>query len=226
MATLKQKKAFREIGVNGGNISKAMSSAGYSPSVSKRTDKLTNTVGWKELMDKYLPDSKLGEKHQQLLNSTKVEHMVFPLGPKGEDDPDMSGARPELEEDGSEEDMDALEAPERTTLTDEQIKKMLAGVSCTVKQIVHGNTARHVYFWASDNKAVKDALDMAYKLKGHYASEKSSVIVGHIEITPEIMAKSKSFDEYYKEHIGGNSTSVHPRLDPVTPTEDGDGSTD
>lgn len=56
MPTIKQRKAAIEVGVNGGNISKAMRTAGYSENASKRTDKLTQTRGWAELMEEYLPD--------------------------------------------------------------------------------------------------------------------------------------------------------------------------
>jgi hypothetical protein len=72
MPTLKQKKAFVEVGVNGGIISKAMRDAGYSSSVSKRTDKLVKTKGWQELMNTYLPDSLLGRKHRQLLEKKET----------------------------------------------------------------------------------------------------------------------------------------------------------
>lgn len=71
MATIKQRKAFAEVGVNGGNISKAMAVAGYGKSVRKRTDKLTSTKGWKELMDQFLPDTLLAKRHQQMLNKTE-----------------------------------------------------------------------------------------------------------------------------------------------------------
>lgn len=94
-----------------------------------------------------LPDEVLGEKHRALLNSTRLEHMVFPLGPK----------------DGEIDD---------TKLTDEEIVLLLASVNCTVRKIVHGDIARHVYFWSVDSSAVKGALDMAYKLKGLYAPDK------------------------------------------------------
>lgn len=169
MATLKQKKALKEVGVNGGNISKAMKKAGYSDSVSKRTDKLTQTKGWKELMEQYLPDDMLAQKHQELLNSTGIDHLVFPLGPKGEDDDNFSGGT--VDKSKKKDDIHV----ERTTLTDKEIIKMLADVNCKVRRIVHGETARHVYFWSADNKARKDGLDMAYKLKGSYASEKVDV---------------------------------------------------
>jgi len=45
-----------------------MSVAGYSPSAVKRTNKLTETDGWHELMAKHLPDSALAKKHRELLN--------------------------------------------------------------------------------------------------------------------------------------------------------------
>jgi len=127
-----------------------------------------------------LPDDLLGEKHRALLTSTRLDHMVFPLGPKDEDDINLSGGRVKKEVTG--EAKMPEEHKERTTLTDKEIIAMLASVNCTVRRIVHGETARHVYFWAADNRAVKDALDMAYKLKGKYAAEKSINI--NIDATP------------------------------------------
>lgn len=88
-----------------------------------------------------LPDELLAAKHLALLNSTRIEHLIFPL--------------------------------ETPALMDADIVGMLAEVNCTVRKVIHSETARHVYFWASDNKAVKDALDMAYKVKGNYAPEKT-----------------------------------------------------
>ena len=67
MATIKQKLAFKEV-VKGSTLTKAMSVAGYSPSAVKRTNKLTETDGWHELMAKHLPDSALAKKHRELLN--------------------------------------------------------------------------------------------------------------------------------------------------------------
>ena len=59
MATLKQKKAIDNAVENGGNVSKAMRDAGYSPNTAKNPSKLTNTSAWAELMDIYLPDDML-----------------------------------------------------------------------------------------------------------------------------------------------------------------------
>lgn len=73
-ATIKQKIAFQEIGVNGGNISKAMIKAGYSDREGKiRTDKLTKTKGWEGLMETYLPDSALAKVHKEGLSAVKKD---------------------------------------------------------------------------------------------------------------------------------------------------------
>lgn len=83
MATTKQKRAFDEIGVNGGNITKAMKVAGYSKEVAKRTDKLINTKGWKELMDKHLPDDLLAKKHREGLEATTKKPQLVGRDDKG-----------------------------------------------------------------------------------------------------------------------------------------------
>ena len=77
MPTIKQKKAFKEIGVNGGIISKAMVVAGYTKEVSKRTDKLTKTKGWQELMEHHLSDRLLAKVHREGLSATeKRPHLI------------------------------------------------------------------------------------------------------------------------------------------------------
>lgn len=72
MATIKQKKAFKELVVNGGNISKAMLTAGYSSTIVHATEKLTRSNGWQELMQKYLPDEELAKVHSEGLKATKI----------------------------------------------------------------------------------------------------------------------------------------------------------
>ena len=207
MPTIKQKRAVKKIVENRGNVSKAMLEAGYPPTTAKNPKNLTDSKGFKELMEENLSNDKLLKKHEQLLNSTKIEHMIFPLGPKDEDDPNLSGANPNDEEgsdaDGEPESTMPEEYRERTTLTDKEIIEMLSEVNCKVRRIVHGQTARHVYFWASDNKALKDALDMGYKLKGSYAPEKSQAlnlnIDARLEANPEIEALNKEYEEKMRQ---------------------------
>lgn len=57
--TIKQKRAIELAVENGGNVSKAMRDAGYSPATAKNPDKLTGTSTWAELMEAYLPDDML-----------------------------------------------------------------------------------------------------------------------------------------------------------------------
>jgi len=134
--TIKQQIAATKIMENRGNVSKGMLEAGYSPATAKNPMNLTKSLGWGELMNKFLDDKKLMAKHKKLLNSMSIGHMVFPLA-----------------------------------MTDEEITKLLKSVNCTPKKFMHGDTANHCWFWMPDNRAVKDALELAYKIKGRFPKE-------------------------------------------------------
>lgn len=149
---VKHKKVLDLMVENGGNVSKAIRDSGlYSPSQAKHPEKILDSKTWNEVVEDALSDSVLMEKHKELLNSTRIDHMVFTLGPK------KTADKKEGED----------------CLSDEEIIEMLAEVNCKVRRIVHGETARHVYFWSNDNKARKEALDMAYKIKGRYSDDAS-----------------------------------------------------
>lgn len=72
MATIRQKKAFDKTLENGGNVSKAMSKSGYSKAMAKNPQKLTQSKGWQELMDKHLPDDLLAKVHREGLEAGKT----------------------------------------------------------------------------------------------------------------------------------------------------------
>lgn len=74
MPTIKQKKAFNKIVENRGNVSKTMLEVGYTENSAKNPSNLTDSKGWEELMEEYLPDSLLGKRHKELLN--KREHIA------------------------------------------------------------------------------------------------------------------------------------------------------
>lgn len=79
MATLKQKEAFKRITENHGNTSKTMLQVGYRYNTAKKPSNLTESIGWKELMDKHLSDRLLAKRHQELLNKREkviIEHKV------------------------------------------------------------------------------------------------------------------------------------------------------
>jgi hypothetical protein len=164
--TAKQQFVVGRLVENGGSgktetITAIMLAAGYSPATAKTPQKVTESLGFQELLEEVMPDNELADIHRGLLQARKLDHMVFPLGPKDEDDPNFSGANPnenQVEKAGVH--------VERTTLSDQEITRLIADVGGTVRRIVHGDTARHVYFWAPNDKARHDALKLAYDLKG------------------------------------------------------------
>lgn len=189
----RQLRAIAIAAENGGNVSRAMREAGYSPKTAENPSKLTTTPAWKDLMEKHLPDSLIGETHESLMKSQTMDHMVFPLGPVEE----FSGGKTKKKSAPAAIDVtNSEEHKERTTLTDKEIIEMLAEVNCTVRRIVHGETSRHVYFWSPDNNARKNALELAYKIKGRFAPEKHVVAVFSLnDLLKRAEEKEKTDDE-------------------------------
>ena len=78
MATVKQKIAFKEV-LNGSTLTKAMKTAGYADTTASTTGKLTNTDGWRELMQEFIPDGELAKKHNEQLNASKLTKLYFDI---------------------------------------------------------------------------------------------------------------------------------------------------
>lgn len=76
MPTIKQKTAFKEV-LKGSTISGAMIKAGYSETTATTTGKLTNTDGWKELIEKHLSDDILTKSHRELLEQKQLAYFTF-----------------------------------------------------------------------------------------------------------------------------------------------------
>lgn len=72
MATLKQIKALGNLAENGGNIGKAMKDAGYSEVSSKTPKKLTESKGFAELRDEYLPKELVLQAHKDALMAMRI----------------------------------------------------------------------------------------------------------------------------------------------------------
>lgn len=53
MVTNLQKRAIERVAKNGGNVSRAMVEVGYSPNTAKTPQKLTQSKGYKELLEEY-----------------------------------------------------------------------------------------------------------------------------------------------------------------------------
>lgn len=136
----RKKKALKLLAENGGNVSKAMRDAGYSPSYVANPQKFSRSASTQEILDELIPRAMVIEAHVNLLRASKIEYMMFPAGTEEED-----------------------------------IEELLAAANCTVKKIRSTKVMVHVWFFAADNKARKDAIDMAYKLRGEFAPEKYEV---------------------------------------------------
>ena len=164
----KHRKVLTNLAKNGGKLAEAIRDTGlYSEEVARNPSKITNSRSWNELVEEELPDELLTEVHTGLLKATRLDHMVFPLGPRTNKQKKTIQALPKKLSTI----LDAEMQMQETELSDEDIVAMLAEVNCTVRKIVHGETARHVYFWAADNLARDKALDKGYKLKGRYGDE-------------------------------------------------------
>lgn len=161
------------------SISKEMRDSGvYSESMSKKPDKLTKSKGWNILLETHLGDDLLAETHHGLLKSTTLDHMTFP--PFNAVKAKKEVVTPvTLPSDTG--DIENVGEKFGEQLNDQEIRDLLASVNCQVRKIVHGELARHVYYWCADNRARKDGLDLAYKLKGKYAPEKRLDVVINID---------------------------------------------
>ena|SRR3990167_297805 len=72
MATAKQKAAFNKISENHGNVSKTMREVGYAEITAETPKNLTDSIGWKELIEEHLPDSLLTKVHEEGLKANKI----------------------------------------------------------------------------------------------------------------------------------------------------------
>lgn len=77
MSGLRIEQTFKEV-VKGSTISGAMLKAGYAETTAARTNKVTETQKWKELVAKHISDTKLTKLHDRLLK--KEEAIVISDG--------------------------------------------------------------------------------------------------------------------------------------------------
>lgn len=70
--SLKQQLALNHLVGNGGNVTKAMLAAGYSPATANTPQKLTGSSTFQELLDELLPERHLTEKHREFLDSERI----------------------------------------------------------------------------------------------------------------------------------------------------------
>jgi len=78
MATMKQKRAAKiKLENPQMPMGKVMVAAGYSEKTAIVPSDLTESKGWLELMEEYLPDKHLGVKHREFLDSPRITRKYF-----------------------------------------------------------------------------------------------------------------------------------------------------
>lgn len=161
MANIKMRKVA-ELVKQGMPVSRAMVEVGYSKNSASQVS-VTKTKDWATLLDRGLSDNLLIKEHKTLMKAGRLDKMEFPPGPKDAHALELQRALDRSKPDYT---------GEIEYLTDKDITEMLLASGCTVRRIVHGEKMRHVYFGCPDNRAKKDALEMAYKLKNRFAPDK------------------------------------------------------
>lgn len=79
--SIRQEILAKKISENDGKpMGQLMKESGYSANYAKTPSRLKQTLTWKELMEKYLPDKLLQKRHKQLLNKREF----IAIGKKGE----------------------------------------------------------------------------------------------------------------------------------------------
>lgn len=190
------RRIYKRVEETGRNIGDAIRAEGYSEAVATAPTKITTSRSWAAILEEQLSDELIGTTHSGLMKSQTMDHMVFPLGPVEEFSGGKNKKNKTADDDAQPEASLPEEHKERTTLTDKEIIEMLAEVNCTVRRIVHGETSRHVYFWSPDNNARKNALELAYKIKGRFAPEKHVVAVFSLnDLLKRAEEKEKTDDE-------------------------------
>ena len=78
-ATIKQRKAVKALVENGGCVSNAMRVAGYSEATIKTPSKLTSSENWTALLEEFLPNEYIMEKHKLLFEQKQINYFSFPV---------------------------------------------------------------------------------------------------------------------------------------------------
>lgn len=163
MATLRQETAVRKVIENirskkGKTMNKILKESGYSEKTSNNPTMITNTTGWKELMEKYLPDKKLQEKHKQLLNAGKLTKDTYKADEISEED-----------------------VKEVFRKSDTKIVKLIKREIRIDEDRVE--TVFDVYYKQDDNMTQREMLKESYKLKGRY--EPTAVTIAYKDLTDD-----------------------------------------
>lgn len=162
----------------GGNKSDAMREVGYSETMARNPQKIFNTEYAMEVLERAGVDLDGALKQlNRKVTSRRLDHLVFPCFNEKKADESIKGdISDDLLDDLNDTDSGVFENTGKKhgeQLTDDDIREMLLEVNCIVRKIIHGDTARHVYFWTDNDKAQLEAIDKIINLHGLYAPKKT-----------------------------------------------------
>ena len=124
----------------------AMVEAGYSKHTANRPSDVTTSMAWRVLMDQYLPDEYIVAKHLELSEASKLEHLSVPFG--GESMPSLDEVR--------------------------QLVEVIPSAVYLGHSVAEafGQRQLRIIYLAPDYRSRKDAIDLAYRLRGRFESAK------------------------------------------------------
>lgn len=83
---IKHKKVLKRMAETSGmTMGEAMRLEGYAEGYANSPDKVKDTRSWTKLMEDYLPENELAEKHRELLNAKNIGTFDFPSNHSKED---------------------------------------------------------------------------------------------------------------------------------------------
>ena len=134
-------------GKDGKSVGAAMREVGYSENYADNPQKLTKSKTWKELMKEFLPDDLIAETHHSLLKSATVDQLTFKPSKAGK------------------------------PVSEEFIEGVIAQIpGAKLLSVADGfESSRIAYFTLPEGRIRKEAVEMAYKLRGRFAAEKIEV---------------------------------------------------
>jgi len=180
MAKSRTQKVVEEMvengGKNGGSVSATMRAYGFSPKYAHNPQKFTSTKKFQELLAERVSDDLMTQTHNDLLLAGEIQHYIFPkLQDKvevvEEQEPQPNGGSLKRKK------KKATTKIEKQELTNEEIKLIVESVpGCRLIYVRRDFMGAWAFYEAPDNKSRKDAMDLAYKLKGYYAAEKVAIV--------------------------------------------------
>lgn len=157
-------------------LSKAMREVGFSESYSKNPQRITKNEGYRKILDKAgLTDDFLAARHREAVGSTLLREYDFPHTRKeslvkiDEDDPAWN-------ENGRKKQYKTIH--ESIPVTKKAIKKIvekIAGAKFVEAIVYYDKTT--VFFTVPDNGSRNKALEMSYKVKGHFSPEEHEHVI-------------------------------------------------